>query len=489
MTQPSQRHPEWANTGPLCDYLPTPNPTAWHRLLYVQTAAETLQSLSDRSSELDRQYCHDTSHALRTIAAYLEEDTRKHHAALASGTPPTKPTAETVADAKLLLANARQQLPKPDNSAGNQEPDPWHDAIAHIFNGEILMTAISKRRDEYMAGGPEAAAAWRQTIDRLAHQCRHHDDDLRHQKSQTPARPGPRSRRRLLAQATGASRSALRTYHETVAGPRRQMPVHYGEQDQGVGLNNLIEAEQIRQAAASDAAPVVIVQLEDNAETAPILVVEHRSELHVLLTTDTMPPGLPAASLLHTHLSRQIEDILTEGQNDPPAWGFPIQGLLDAAVAGIHDTPPATLRQLGDAIRTAVNSDPHGLSLLEDAVEDYLGYYLTGWLFMHCRLLSTINDEWNADDDEVEAPYFTPAQNRALLNAGAAAGISPYGLKRLALAIGADPEPDYNDQLPEHTPATVTAVHNALRQVTPDQPEIRQALAHILQTALGIPEP
>ena len=229
-------------------------------------------------------------------------------------------------------------------------------------------------------------------------------------------------------------------------------------------LHRLFGSEQMRQAAASDAAPVVMIHLETNegAETVPILVVEHRSELHVLMTTDTMPSGLPAESLLHTHLSRQIEEILTEAEDDPPAWAFPMLGLLNAAVAGIHDTPPTTLRQLGNAIRSAVNSDQHSMSLLEDAVEERLGYYLGGWLFMHCRLLSTITDESETDDDDAEHPFCTPEQNRALMVAGAAAGISLYGLKRLTIVIGADTEPDYIEQLPEHSPATTTAVHTAL---------------------------
>ena len=487
MTQPNYQHPDWADTGPLCDFLPTASPSDWSRLLHIQTAAATLHSLSNRCGELERQHFDAASHAVSLIITKLGLEAGKNSAALACGTPPTKPASETVTAAKQALANVREQLPKP----GSQDADPWHTAIAQMFHDEAMMIAFGNRRDEYQAAGLEASIVWRQTIDSLAHQCRHDEEELRRQTSQTPAGPGRRARRRLLAQATGASRSALHTYHEAVAGPRREMPVRYGEQAHGVELPRLLEDDQIRQAAASDAAPVVMIQLElgDDAETAPILVVEHRSELHVLLTTDTMPPGMPAASLLHTHLSRQIEDILTEAEDDPPAWGFPILGLFDAAAAGIHDTSPAALRQLGDSIRSAVSSDPHGMSLLEDAVEEQLGYYLGGWLFMHCRLLSTINDEWNADDDDAEPPYFTPAQNRALLDAGATAGISPYGLKRLAVAIGADTEPDYIDQLPEQSPATATAVHAALRQAIPDQPNLRQALAQILQTELGISNP
>ena len=420
----------------------------------------------------------------------MEQAAGQHSAALAGGLPPAKPATDTVTAAKQLLVNARKRLPKPDNSPSNQEPDPWHTAIAQMFHDDAMMTTIGNRRDEYQAAGPEATAAWRQTIDTLAHQCRHHDAELQNQTSQTPTGPGRRARRRLLAQATGASRSALHAYHEAIAGPRREMPVRYGEQAQEAGLHRLFGAEQIRQVAASDAAPIVMIHLEtgDDAETVPILVAEHRSELHVLMTTDAMPPGLPAENLLHTHLSRQIEEILTEAKDDPPAWSFSMLGLFDAAVAGVHDTPPATFRQLGATIRSAVNSDPHAMTLLEDAFEDQLGYYLGAWLFMHCGLLPT-TDGSPPDDDDTEPPFYTPEQNRALMDAGTAAGISPYGLKRLAIVIGADTEPDYIERLPKHSPATATAVHAALRQAIPDQPNLRQALAQILQTELGIADP
>ena len=185
MTQPNYQHPDWADIGPPCDFLPTATPSNWSRLLQVQTAAEALQSLSNHCRELARQRHDAGSHALRIIIVDLEQAAGKHSAALAGGNPPAKPAAETVAVAKLLLANAREQLPKPDNNAGGHEPDPWHTAIAQIqmFHGDALMTAIGNLRDEYLAAGPEATAAWRQTIDSLAHQCRHHDAKLRRQAS------------------------------------------------------------------------------------------------------------------------------------------------------------------------------------------------------------------------------------------------------------------------------------------------------------------
>ena len=104
-----------------------------------------------------------------------------------------------------------------DDSAGNQKPDPWHTTIAQMFHDDAMMTAVGNRRDGYQAAGPEANAAWRQTIDTLARQCRRHDVELHSQTSQTPTGPGRRARRRLLTQATGASRSALHTLRQILA--------------------------------------------------------------------------------------------------------------------------------------------------------------------------------------------------------------------------------------------------------------------------------
>lgn len=118
---------------------------------------------------------------------------------------------------------------------------------------------------------------------------------------------------------------------------------------------------------------------------------------------------------------------------------------------------------------------------------EQLGYYLGEWLFMQCRLLPTPTQEREENDNDAEPPFFTPEQNRALLTAGATAGVDPYGLKRLDIAIGADAEPDYIDQLPEPSRQTTAAVHAVLRQAIPEQTHIiRQQLAQILLAELGI---
>ena len=274
------------------------------------------------------------------------------------------------------------------------------------------------------------------------------------------------------------------------------MPLRYGKQAQEIRLRNLLGAESIYRVAAADAAPVIILHLETDtgAESDPILIVEHSSELHVLLDIDTMPPGLPAASLLESHLPQQLREAMTEDDDsptdgEPPNWFFRMTALLAAAAAGIHDARPEALLDIGNAIRAAVNADLHAIAILEDAVEDHFGYYLGGWLSMQCRLAPKTTDERNQDNEDEEPPFFTPEQNRALLTAGAAAGISPYGLKRLAIAIGANTEPGYIDRLPKHSLATTAAVHAALRQAIPDQPHISQPLAQILQTQLGIDAP
>lgn len=496
MTQPNYLHPDWPYTGPPCDFVPSEHPTSWRRLLQVQTAAATLHSLSNQWKELDRQRYVAGNHTFHAVIAELQKDAGKHRAALAAGAPPSQPPAETVAAAKALLADACDQLPKPGDNTGGHDPDPWHTAIFEMLRADALMTAAGSRRDEYQAAGPEAATAWRQTMDILAHQCRHHDAELQRQAGQTPAGAGRRARRRLLAQATGASRSARHTYHEAVAGPRRNMPLRYGKQAQEIKLRNLLGSKSIYQVAAADAAPVIILHLETDtgAESDPILIIEHRSELHVLLDIDTMPPGLPAASLLESHLPQQLREAMTEDDDsptdaEPPNWFFRMTALLAAAAAGIHDARPEALLDIGNTIRAAVNADPHAIAILEDAVEDHFGYYLGGWISMQCRLVPKTTDERNQDNEDEEPPFFTPEQNHALLTSGAAAGISPYGLKRLAVAIGADTQPGYIDRLPANSRQATAAVHAAIRQAIPDQPHISQPLAQILETELGIDAP
>ena len=114
---------------------------------------------------------------------------------------------------------------------------------------------------------------------------------------------------------------------------------------------------------------------------------------------------------------------------------------------------------------------------------EQIGYYLGEWLFMQCRLLPTPTQEWEENDNDAELHFFIPEQNRALLTAG----VNPYGLKRLDIAIGADAEPDYIDQLPEPSRQTTAAVHAVLRQAIPEQTHIiRQQLAQILLAELGI---
>ena len=113
------------------------------------------------------------------------------------------------------------------------------------------------------------------------------------------------------------------------------------------------------------------------------------------------------------------------------------------------------------------------------------GEFLTAWLLMQCQLPLSVAE--SQTDESEEPPFFTPEQNRALLDAGTAAGISPYGLKRLAIVIGADTEPGYTDPLPKHT-AFATAVHEALRRAIPEV-NIRYELGQILEQELGIAAP
>lgn len=228
MPQPNYPHPDWANTGPPCQFVPPEIPGDWNRLLHVQTGAEALQTLAERCRDLERQQHTAAGHTLRVFATRLEQDSSRHSAALGSGVPPAQPTAETVAEAKRLLANSRALISKPNADA--PEPDEWHHAVCQTFGGDALMTATGRRRDEYRAAGPEAAAVWRQAMDDLAHQCRHADAEFHHQAAQTGGGPGRRARRRLIAQANTACNSARHAYHEAVAGPRREMPVRYRPQ-------------------------------------------------------------------------------------------------------------------------------------------------------------------------------------------------------------------------------------------------------------------
>ena len=387
-----------------------------------------------------------------------------------------------------MLTEARAALPAPDADAEIQTPDPWHAAVCQMLGEAALLTAVCEHRDEYRAAGPQAAAAWRQVADRMAHQCRHADADLREQTAQTAAGVGRRSRRRLLAQTTGASRTALQAYHEAVAGPRRHMPVRYRPQAADAGLCRLLDTEEVRRVAASDADSVVVVCLTAEAEPEIVfaLIIEHRQELHVLLPDDTAPAGLPAAALLESHIAQQALAVVTDPDADPDDYPAEtaVTGLMAAAGAGLHDAEPADLRQLGQAISDAVQADPHAIAILEDAMTEPFGEFLTAWLLMQCQLPPS---DIAQTDQEDEPPFFTPEQNRALMDAGAAAGISPYGLKRLATAIGADTEPGYTDPLPKHT-AAAAAVHAALRHAIPET-NIRHDLAQILEQELGIAEP
>ena len=170
MTQPNYLHPDWSYTGPPCDFVPSEPPTSWRRLLHVQTAAAALHSLSNQRKELDRQRYVAGNQPFHAVIADLQKDAGKRRAAMAAGVPPSQPPAETVATAKALLADAGDQLPKPGDNTGGHGPDPWHTAIFEMLRADALMAAAGNRRDEYQAAGPEAATAWRQTMDILAHQ-------------------------------------------------------------------------------------------------------------------------------------------------------------------------------------------------------------------------------------------------------------------------------------------------------------------------------
>lgn len=230
------------------------------------------------------------------------------------------------------------------------------------------------------------------------------------------------------------------------------------------------------------------MEAKHEPETVTVLVIEHRSELHVLLPNDTAPAGLPAAALLETHVAQQALEFVTDPDAEPDdgPTAAAISGLLYAAGAGLHDADPDDLRQLGQAIRAAVRDDHHAMAILEEATTEPFGQFLTAWLLMHCQLPPKADDP--AQDDEAEPPFFTPEQNRALLDAGAASCISSYGLKRLAAAIGADAEPGYTNPFPDPNPAAAAAVHAALRQAI-SEPNIRYDLAQILEQEMGIAQP
>lgn len=490
MTQPHHEYPEWPFTGPPCSFVTEQPPTDWSRLLHIQATAAALRTLSGRLRETEPHPYAAGRQALLVKTNELADTAQPYTAAIGGGAPPAQPDAEAVATAKRMLSEARGALPAPDADAGTQTPDPWHAAVCRMIGAAALLTAVCEHHDEYRAAGPPAAAAWREVANRMAHQCRHADADLREHATQTAAGVGRRARRRLLAQANGASRTARQAYHEAVAGPRRHMPVRYRPQATDAGLPRLLDPEEVRRVAASDAECVVVVCLtaEAEPEIVTVLIIEHEPELHVLLPDDTAPAGLPATALLESHIAQQALAVVTDPDADPDDYPAEtaVTGLMAAAGAGLHDAEPVDLRQLGQAISDAVQADPHAIAILEDAMAEPFGEFLTAWLLMQCQLPPSIADP-PTDADEMP-PFFTPEQNRALLTAGAAAGISPYGLKRLAIVIGADTEPGYTDPLPKHTAATAAAVHDALRHAIPEV-NIRYDLAQILEQELGIAEP
>ena len=132
-------HPDWADTGPPCEFVPPEIPGDWNRLLHVQTGAEALQTLAVCCQDPERRQHTAAGHTLRVFAARLEQDASRHSAALGSGVPPAQPTAETVAEAKRLLADSRAIPPKPDADA--PETDKWHHAVCQTFGGDALMNA------------------------------------------------------------------------------------------------------------------------------------------------------------------------------------------------------------------------------------------------------------------------------------------------------------------------------------------------------------
>ena len=490
MTQPYHEHPEWPYTCPPCSFVTDHTPTDWIRLLHIQATAAALRSLSGLLRETQPQPYAAGRQALLVKANDLADTAQPHAAAIGSGAPPDQPTAEAVATAKRMLNEARAALPAPDADAEIQTPDPWHAAVCQMLCNAALLTAVCEHRNEYRAAGPPAAAAWRQAADRMTHRCRHADADLHEQAAQTAAGVGRRARRRLLAQANGASRTARQAYHEAVAGLRRHMPIRYRPQAAAAGLPRLLDTDQVRHTAASDADTVVVLCLtaEAEPEIVTVMIVEHEQELHVLLPDDTAPAGLPAAALLESHIAQQALAVVTDPDADPDDYPAEtaVTGLLAAAGAGLHDAEPADLRQLGQAICDAVQADPHAIAILEEAMAEPFGEFLAAWLLMQCQLPPAVADA-PTDADELP-PFFTPEQNRALLTAGAATGISPYGLKRLAIVIGADTEPGYTAPLPKHTAASAASVHDALRHAIPET-NIRHDLAQILEQELGIAEP
>ena len=267
------------------------------------------------------------------------------------------------------------------------------------------------------------------------------------------------------------------------------MSVRYRPQAAAAELHRLIDADRIRQLAANDAAPVTVIGLsaENDPGTATVIVVEHRSELHVLLPTDTAPIGLPAASLLETHMAQRVLELVTDPDFDPDDYpnATAVSGLFAAAGAGLHDADPVALQRLGQAIGNAVQTDPHAIAMLEEAMIEPFDQFLTAWLLTQLQLPPT---DAGLTDEEDEPPFFTPEQNRALLDAGAATGISPYGLMRLSIVIGADTEPGFISPLPKQTAATSAAIYDALQDAIPEV-NIRYDLSQILAQELGIPIP
>ena len=139
LPQPNLQHPDWKYTGPPCEFVPSETP---QRLDPPAPRPDRRRSPSEPVPPLpgaDRQQDAAGSNAIHQIIADLHKDAAQHRAALASSAPPAQPSAEWVTATKALLAATIEQLPKPGDNAGRQDPDSWRAAIFEMLRADALM--------------------------------------------------------------------------------------------------------------------------------------------------------------------------------------------------------------------------------------------------------------------------------------------------------------------------------------------------------------
>ena len=144
MPQPNLQHPDWNYTGPPCEFVPSETP---QRLDTPAPRPDRRRSPSEPVPPLpgaDRQQDAGGSNAIHQITADLHKDAAQHRAALASSAPPAQPSAKSIAAAKALLAATIEQLPKPGDNAGRQEPDSWRTAIFEMLRADALMHGTAR---------------------------------------------------------------------------------------------------------------------------------------------------------------------------------------------------------------------------------------------------------------------------------------------------------------------------------------------------------